>query len=191
MSKYKYYFRKPKSEIGKDIFKLLLITGGLALALTSSPSILPNFLRRYPRWQKYPRKKVTDTFSRFKAQDLIRIEKRNRQIYISLTEKGRCKAGFMQINDLKIKKPRRWDHRWRLVMFDIAELKKIHREAFRGKLKELGFRPFQKSVWLHPYNCRAEVALLRNFFGLGLDDIKLVEAVRIDTEKNFKTIFKL
>jgi len=97
---------------------------------------------------------------------LINIQKENHQVYISLTEKGKKKAGWLQIDNLKIFRPKKWDQKWRLIMFDITQLKKTHRDAFRGKLKELGFQPFQKSVWIHPFDCEAEIDLLRKFFGL-------------------------
>ena len=57
-----------------------------------------------------------------------------------LLKKGNEKAGWMQIDDLKIAKPKKWDKKWRLVIFDIAQIEKIYREElFRGKLKKLGF----------------------------------------------------
>ena len=97
----------------------------------------------------------------------------------------------MQIDSLKIKKPKKWDKKWRVVVFDIVELKKIRREAFRGKLKELGFRPLQKSVWVHPFNCKDEIALLRRFFGLSENDIRLITANKIEKDKELKSLFKL
>lgn len=190
MSKYKYYFKKPKSEVAKDILAMLII-GGLITIAATSPFFIQNLLRGFKKLKKYQNKKVYDAFYKLKQQGFINFYKKNNQIYISLTEKGKQKAGWMQIDDLKIKKPKKWDGKWRILLFDIAEKKRTHREALRGKLIELGFRLFQKSAWIIPYECRDEVGLLKSFFGLSGKEIKLIVAQNIDGEEEFKEMFKL
>jgi len=190
LKKYKYYFAKPRSEIVKDIFTWLFVGGAVTIAATS-PYFVQNILRGYQRWQKYPKRKVSDAFSRLKRDGFIEIEKKNHQIYISLTPEGRKRAGIFQIDKLKIKKPKRWDKKWRLLMFDIPQERKISREALRGKLKELGFLLFQKSVWIHPFDCRAEVELLQDFFGFSGNEMRLIVAENIGDDKQFKQDLKL
>ena len=51
-----------------------------------------------------------------------------------------------------------------LLMFDIPESKKIARNVFRSRIKELGFFQFQKSVWVYPYPCENEVDFLAEYF---------------------------
>lgn len=171
--KYKYYFKKPKSEIGKDIIKWLAITGLVCFA-AQSPYFSVNLIRNFKRWHKYKKRNVSDTFQRLRRQGCIKIEKEEHEIRISLTDEGKKMAGWLQIDALKIKPSKKWDKKWRIVIFDIAQLKKFYREAFRGKLKELGFYPLQKSVWIHPYNCYDEIELLRNFFGLTHKEMRLI-----------------
>lgn len=190
LGKYKYYFRKPKSEIVKDIFTLLVVSGAICVA-ASSPYFVRNLLKNFKKWKKYSKKKINDSFSNLKRQGFIKIRKENHQIYIELTEKGRYKAGMYQINDLKIKRPKKWDKKWRIIIFDISELKKLHRAAFRGKLKEIGFYPLQKSVWVYPYDCRSEVELLKDFFGLKEKEVRLIVAEDIGQERELKKIFDL
>jgi len=190
MSKYKYYFKKSKSEIAKDILAILIIGGMITIAATS-PFFITNIVKEIKKLKKYPNKKVYDAFYKLKKQGFINFYEKNNQIYISLTEKGKQKAGWMQIDDLKIKKPKKWDEKWRILLFDIAEIKRTHREALRGKLKELGFQLFQKSAWIIPYECKDEVDLLKSFFGLSGKEIKLIVAQNIDGEEKFKEIFKL
>jgi|SRR3989344_6673998 len=190
MSKYKYYFRKPKSEIVKDVLRAALVTGAITIAATS-PYFVINLLNGCRKFNKYPKPKISDAFSRLKRQGLISVEKTGRQIHIKLTPEGKKKAGFYQVNDLSVKKPKKWDSRWRLVIFDISESKRIRREAFRGKLKELGFRVIQKSVWIHPFPCQDEITLLRDFFGLDKNDIQLVVAEEIEKEVELRKLFNL
>jgi len=190
MTKYRYYFRKPKSEIVKDILYWLMVAGGVAIAATS-PYFGLNLIKGFKRWQKHPKKRVYDTFYRLRREGCIEIKKKNHQIYISLTAEGKKKAGWLQIDALKIKKPKKWDGKWRIVIFDIAQLKRLYRDVFRGKLKELGFYPLQKSVWIHPFDCQDEIELLREFFGLKEKEVRLIVSVDIGQDDWLKKLFKL
>src|SRR3990167_2124094 len=45
-----------------------------------------------------------------------------------------------------------WDGKWRVVIFDIPEEKRIIRNLFRRNLKKWGFKHLQKSVWISKRN---------------------------------------
>jgi len=188
--KYKYYFKKPKSEIVKDVLYWLFVAESVVIAATS-PYFLRNLLRSFKNSRKYPKKKVYDTFYYLRKHGFIEITQKGHQIYISLTKEGKKKAGLFQIDFLKIKRPKKWDGKWRIIIFDISQLKKIYREALRGKLKELGFYSLQKSVWIYPFDCQAETELLRDFFGLTENEMRLIVAEDIGDDKKLKEIFKL
>jgi hypothetical protein len=194
LGKYKYYFKKPKSEIVKDILLLLLVSGALSLgggAVIPYRYFLPNFLRQYPRFKKYPTRKLSSAFWRLKKQGVIRFYVRNHQVYIKLTKEGKKKAGIFQIDTLKINRPRKWDRKWRILIFDIGNLKKLHREALRGKLKELGFLKLQKSVWIHPFDCSSEVALIKDFFGFSESEMRLIVAEHIGNDSELRKHFRI
>src|SRR3989344_4682944 len=101
MSQYKYYFRKPKSEITKDILFGLAVAGATCIAATS-PYFVVNLMRAIKNRAKYKKKRIYDTFYKLRKNGCFNIEQKNHQIYISLTEKGRKMAGRFQIDDLKI-----------------------------------------------------------------------------------------
>ena len=64
--------------------------------------------------------------------------------------------------------PKRWDGNWHVILFDIPIGKrKSIRNSFRHKLRELGCYQFQRSVWVHPFPCEAEIAFLKDFYRLG------------------------
>jgi DNA-binding transcriptional regulator PaaX len=191
--KYKYYFRKPKSEIVKDLLYWLFVAGCVCFAATS-PYFFFNLLKAFRKWKRsksYNRRKVYDAFYRLRKKGAIKIERKNHQIYISLTEEGKKLAGWLQIDALKIKRPKKWDKKWRIIVFDISELKRLYRDAFRGKLKELGFYPLQKSVWICPFDCRDEIELLREFFGLKEKELRLIIAESIGNDKWLRKIFQI
>lgn len=188
--KYKYYFKKPRSEIVKDILRWTA-TAGLVYIAASSPYFIINLMKGLKNRQKYKKRNVYEAFRRLRRQGCINIEKKNKQIYISLTERGKKMAGWLQIDALKIKRPKKWDKRWRVVIFDIAQLKRFFREAFRGKLKELGFYPLQKSVWICPFDCQDEIQVLREFFGLSQNEMRLITAQDIGPDEHLRKSFKL
>jgi len=190
MNRYKYYAKKPKSEITKDILTWIAVAGLVTIAATS-PYFGTNLVRAFQKRKRYGKKKVYDTFSRLRRAGYLKVEKHNHQIYISLTEEGRKKAGRFQVNNLQIKKPRRWDGFWRIIIFDIIQPQRIKREALRGFLRRLELYPLQKSVWVHPHNCKDEIKLLRDFFGLSENELRMIVAKDIGNDREIRKHFNL
>lgn len=190
MTKYKYYFKKPKGEIAKDILKLLAATGVIAVAATS-PYFIINVLRAAFKEKNYRQGSVRSAFYRLRKIGCVSTTKKSNQIYISLTEEGRKRAGWLQIDHLVIKKPKKWDRYWRILIFDIAHKKRGTREALRGFLKRLNFYQLQKSVWMHPYDCRDEIGLLRSFFNLSEEEMRIILAKNIGNDRAVKRFFKI
>ena len=185
---YKYYFRKPKSEIAKDFLSALLV-GGVIVFAASSPIFAQKVWKNLWKKKTYPRKRVYDTFYQFRKYGLVHTERRGKQLFISLTDKGKQKAGMLQIDALRIDKPKKWDGKWRVLIFDIGEKRKAYREAFRGKLMELGFIQLQKSVWMCPYPCSGEVEILRRFFGMPEKELRLLLVEDIGNDQEFRRMF--
>ena len=83
---------------------------------------------------------------------------------IVLTEKGKLHAIRFKIDDMQIAKPKKWDRKWRIVVFDIPEKRRNARDALRRKLRELDFYELQKSVFIHPFECRDEIDFIAEVF---------------------------
>lgn len=175
----------------KNILQIMAITTAIIIVSTSPyfwPKVLEKLFKGEIKFKK--RKKYLNTFSYLKSKGMIKIEKKNKQIYISLTDKGKRWAGKYQINDLEIKKPKTWDKKWRVVIFDIKTDQRIKRESLRGKLKQLNFYQIQKSVWVYPYECMGEIDLLRGFFGLSKNELKVILAERIEEDQEIRKYYK-
>lgn len=108
---------------------------------------------------------------------------------LQLTEKGKARLQKKEIADLEIPKPAKWDHKWRIVLFDIPEEKKYGRDGLTRKLKEIGFITLQKSVWVHPFPCRAEIELIAAYHKID-QYVTFIETSYIDKQdlliKQFK-----
>lgn len=181
---------KGKIQLTKEILQKLLI-GGAIIYAAQSPYLWLNLYKRLFFGERFPKKRVRDTFYYLKKRGLIDIQKKNKQIYISLTKEGERKAGRFQINKLRINPQKKWDRKWWAIIFDIPENSRIKREAFRGKLKELGFYKLQKSVWLYPYPCEKEIELLRDFFGLNKIQLQVLVIERMEDDGVLRKHFNL
>ena len=107
-----------------------------------------------------------------------------------LSEGGKSKILKYNLDKIKIKKPVQWDKLWRLVVFDIPEKKGQGRKALAAKLKELNFYPMQKSVFIHPYECKDEIDFITELFELA-PYVRFLRVKDIDIELDLKEWFHI
>ena len=62
---------------------------------------------------------------------------------------------------LSIKQKRRWDKRYRMVIFDIPQSRRGTRDRLRSLMRAAGFYRLQQSVWVHPYDCEELITLVK------------------------------
>ncbi len=99
---------------------------------------------------------------------------RNNKGMIRLTKEGENKLRHFELNDFRLKIPRKWDKKWRLLIFDIPEYRKSLREKLRKTLLSIGFKRLQDSVWIYPYDCEDLITLLKADFRVGKDLMYLI-----------------
>ena len=87
-------------------------------------------------------------------------------IKFELTKKGKELLRGYEFYNLKTEHPKKWDGKWRFIIFDIPEKSRYARDIFRDKLKNLGFFMLQQSVWVYPYECKKEIDFILEFLGL-------------------------
>lgn len=108
----------------------------------------------------------------------------------ALTQKGERKLRAIFIDEVVIKRKKKWDGRWRLVMYDLPIRFKRARDLFRWKLKDLGLYQFQKSVWIYPYPCEGELLFVADFFGVR-KYVEILEVSKILNDTKLKARFGL
>jgi DNA-binding transcriptional regulator PaaX len=163
---------------------LLLLAAGATLGLKKQT--LGGQLRLLEKiskeWEKIDRQHLYRLIREFKYERLVEYkENKDGTIRIVLSEAGQQKARQFDFDKLEIKKPAAWDKIWRLVIFDIPERCRTARRALREKLAELGFQELQKSVWIFPYPCEAEIEFIIEVFEIRRF-VRLVEATKITNE---------
>lgn len=181
---------KKLSPVAKQI--LLALAGGIALGLSLSPG-------RYAKIKKALAKEFKKTKDRnvynairklYESKLISYAEKDDGLIELVLEQEGQKRALHYRLDEMKIKKPSRWDQKWRIILFDIPEEQKILRDTLRIKLKQLGLAEFQKSVFVHPYECRDEIDFVIELYD-ARRYVRFIEAVSIDNELHLKKKFDL
>lgn len=109
---------------------------------------------------------------------------------IQLTPKGQTEIIKYKIK-LKTKKPR-WDKKWRAICWDVPEISRKDRDYLRGKLRWLGFKELQKSLWIFPFNIKEEVKELVKLYKEDLaGDIRFLTIEKIENDSDLKEHFNL
>ena len=171
---------------------LLLLLAGTALGFSRSPKNYFRILKgTASEWKEIDRKALVRAVREFYNDRVVKYKENNDgTLEIVLTKEGEKRALKFQIDEIEIKKPAEWDGKWRMVIFDIPEKKKKAREALRHKLKDLGFKELQKSVFVLPYECEDEIDFIVEVFEIR----RFVRFVRVDSftnEEQFKLKFNL
>lgn len=156
------------------------------LAIASTPALvfiaatMGNAVQVFSQFKtskRFSKKQVTDSITYLHRQKLIEyVTDKDGKTIVKITKKGEARLRAFDIDLIKIKKPKKWDRKWRLVIFDIPMRFTKGREALRYHLKELNFFQFQKSAWIYPYPCEDEMIFIADFFGVG----KYVEILTVE-----------
>ncbi len=171
---------------------LILLLGGVALGLSGSPRRYFQIIDSIGKdWREIERQSLKRAIKKLYESKLI-SEKQNSDgsTTIVLTDEGKQKALTYDLEKMEIEKPRQWDKKWRVVLFDIPNSIKKIRDALRFHLKKLGFYEFQESVFIHPYNCKDEIDYLIEFYDIR-KFVRFMITDFIDNELDLKNRFGL
>ncbi len=117
----------------------------------------------------------------------IKLDKKSEKLF--LTYKGVLE--FIKYN-IKRKQQEKWDKKWRVIIFDVKEDRRKSRDFLRTRLKWLGFRELQKSVWVFPYDIKREMEELMIIAKHNpQDDIRFLIVDKIEKDKDLKRWFDL
>jgi CRISPR-associated endonuclease Cas2 len=100
-----------------------------------------------------------------------------------LTAEGKKQASKLKLlgNAIKFKKPKKWDGKWRVVIFDIPEKDRNFRNILRQHLRELRFQKLQNSVFVSPYPFEKAILELVNLYSAERY-VRVITAEKIDNE---------
>ncbi|MFH0905552.1 MAG: hypothetical protein V1826_02420 [bacterium] len=153
-------------ELTKDILLAVAAAGGVMIIALTAPGLLKVLMplvKKYRRHTLLP-SRIRYKFDSLKHRGLIDVSEQGGKTKIQLTQAGRTRVLEYQAGEMEIPKQTPWDGKWRFVIFDIPEKKKLARNVFREKLRALGFVKVQQSVWRHKYPCRTQIEFLTHLY---------------------------
>lgn len=179
-----------KKEFIKEVLIGIGILGGIIIIGAMAPGVFGALNRSGFTKRKYNRR-FNDTIYYLKKRKLLIVgENKDGSLKVELSKNGKKKMLIYNLDKLKIKPMRKWDGKWRFVMFDIPSKYKGRANVLRDKLKELGLYQFQKSVWVYPYPLENEIDLITQLFEVK-PFVKLGEMINLEGEYKLKKKYKL
>lgn len=144
--------RAKYGEITKTILKLVA-SGALTslVGLNLDPS---KTHRAISGLSDYSEEQIKRCLAHLRMQKYIKYSVTDIKSPLIITKRGLSRLDSRTVKDkiIGIVK-KRWDHLWRIVVFDVPETKKYYRDQFREGLYKLGFFPYQKSMYVTPFAC--------------------------------------
>ncbi len=149
--------------------------GGVVLIAATIPNAA-QLLRYMPGYKKGARfnHQAKTALGRLAAKGLITFEERNGKRYTRVTEAGEQILELESLREKSMQKPKRWDGRWRVVLFDIPERRRGVRNRLRLFMQEYGFVRLQDSAWIYPYDCEDLIALAKANFRIGINVLYMI-----------------
>ncbi len=164
------------------ITRAVLATLVIAVAGVLNPQMLVRGILKELKTPKHKQRNSQNAIyaarGRLARQGLIEY----REGYWSITESGRRAFQIITMPTFKPKQSRRWDKKWRILIFDIKEIRRALRDRLRDTLSSVGFRKLQNSVWVYPYDCEDFVALLKSEMKIGRDVLYIIADAIEDDE---------
>ncbi|MBI4093515.1 CRISPR-associated endonuclease Cas2 [Candidatus Kaiserbacteria bacterium] len=173
--------QRRKRYIQDAILSTLVVSGTLAVAALA-PTVLVA-LGQIAKQSGYKMgSRARTAAGRLSQKGFVRFIDIAGKKHIEITEAGKQ---FFNLEAAKLeartRRKRRWDRRYRMVIFDIPERRKADRQRLRLLMRELGFLRLQDSVWMTPYECEELVTLIKADLRFGKDVLYLiVEAIEND-----------
>jgi len=171
---------------------LLTLLGGVALGLSSSPrQYFCTFRKLQKEWKKINQNNFNRSFKQLSSEKLI--EERilsDGSFKLILTALGKQQANRMNLlgSSINFKKPKCWDGKWRIVLFDIPEKDRSFRNILREHLYALNFLKLQHSVFVSPYPFEKQILELATLYSAE-SYVRVITAIQIDNGNKIKRHF--
>lgn len=188
------YSDKPTATATKFLL-MFLAMGGIAVGGAIIPGIIKalkelNLENDEGEKVKFTKKEFKNALNNLKRQKFIKIiNEKSGNFKIKLTNKGKKRVYKISLEKVAIRRPKKWDKKWRIVIFDVPTEYNSAREALRKKMKEFGFKQLQKSVWIHPFECEDEILFVAEVFGVE-KYVEIITAEKMLHDREIKNYFK-
>ncbi len=148
----------------RQILMFLADVAMVSFSMAHKSPMARKSVKDYWRWREFDHERFSTSIYRLKKQKLIRIYIEGKEKYLELTPKGLKRVGKYTIAEMEINRPKVWDQKWRIVIFDIPDRKRAFRDVLRSRLERLGFVLLQESVFIFPFECKSEIDYICEYY---------------------------
>ncbi len=180
--------RRRRGQIQHAVLATIGVAGVLlvAMAAPNALQLLGGFGRNKYRFTN----QAKTALSRLASKRHVIFVEKNGARYARITEAGKRalileshKFGLLAV-------PRRWDKRWRIIIFDIPEKRRTVRDKLRMFMQSCGFYRLQDSVWVYPHDCEDLIALLKADLKIGAAALYLI-VEQVENDKHLRHHFNV
>ncbi len=162
--------RGRKERIQKAILQTIASVGVLSVAL-----LAPNALQMLKMFDYKTHKRQKEVIAESRARLVERgLLSYNQKGMLRLTPKGEAKLRQLEAKEFNLKKPKKWDGKWRILSFDIKEKRRGTRDKLRLTINAIGFKKLHQSAWVYPHPCEDLITLLKADFKIGKDVLYII-----------------
>lgn len=144
----------------------------------------------FDHWKKYNLSYLKRTLSHLKKTKKIEIIHKDGIEILKLSHHGKVKLLKYSLDRLHIDKPKKWDGKWRLVLYDVPKSDKSLGDAIRRNLLNFDFYPIQESVYIYPFPCFNQIEFLRQYYHLG-NHVQYMVVEKIENDTIYKDYFDI
>lgn len=160
-----------KDNLVKDTLLGIAAAGVILVAFSLSPNFFSYVARSY--FKEKDKKRIRARALRLKDLERRKLvafkELGGGKVRIEITRKGKLLVRKYDLDNVKLKVPRKWDGFWRVIIYDIPLHQRKASNAFREKIRQMGLFQLQRSVWISPYDCIAELEFITSVFEIDMD----------------------
>lgn len=176
----------------RELLRILKAGTVLALAFVAPNAIkvLKDWVKEKDEWEDYYPSSIEKMTQKLLRKGMVEVVYKRDMPVVKITEKGKTEILRYDLENFSIEKPKKWDGKWRMVIFDFPVDYKKERQIFWEKIKQLGFYQMQKSVYLYPFPCEKEIKYLREVLNVP-HYVKLALITKIENEEELRKIFRV
>lgn len=109
---------------------------------------------------------VPDSKNKYRTERAIKTLKKRKFIRfwikdgkgsLQLTKEGKIYFAGLEVKSIRLPHACKWDGLWRIITFDIPERMKLNRQRFNRALSFAGMYNFEKSMFIYPHECKAQI----------------------------------
>lgn len=162
-----------------------IIMPGLPMAI--KPFLDEKRKREENEWKKFNAWRLKQVLKRLYQQKLVEVVEREDISIVKISDKGKKKLLKFNLDEMELSH-KKWDGKWRIIIYDIFTSKRQEAELFRKTLKRLKFLKLQRSVYLTPFRCYDEIEYLRQVCNIG-KEVLILTVSGLENETAYREYF--